>query len=64
MSRTISITLDDATTADMERIAQYRFGATRTALSEYAKLATVQLLRRDLAAASKQGKTTAGTEEA
>ena len=63
MSSTIKMTFDDATVAELRRCAVYRFGDSPNCLSEYGKLATVQLLRRDLAAASKGSKAGKSTPE-
>lgn len=53
MSVRIKVTLPDSVLADAKHCADHR-GLT---LSEYAKLATVQLIRRDLSAASKGPRT-------
>ena len=53
MSIQIKLTLPDEIEDEAKRCALHR-GLTP---SEYAKLATVQLIRRDLAAASKKTKT-------
>ncbi len=53
MSRQIKLTLGDDVLPDMERVAAYRFGAGPNSLSEYIKLAAVQLMRRDLPMACK-----------
>lgn len=61
MSKQIRATFDDATAAEIEKIAVYRFGDSAAAMSEYVKLATIQLLRREAAMLSKTprtGKTT------
>ena len=61
MSRQVRVTFDDATAAEIERCAAYRFGDSPAAMSEYVKLAAIQLLRREAAMLSKAprtGKTT------
>jgi hypothetical protein len=63
MSKTIKFTVDDATAADIEKCAFYRFGDGPTMLSDYAKLATVQLLRRDAPTACKGGKASQSTSD-
>ena len=61
MSRQIKLTIGDDVLPDMERVAAYRFGTGHSSLSEYIKLAAVQLMRRDLPMASKGAKTPATT---
>lgn len=56
MSKTIRITIDDATAHDIETCAIYRFGDGPAVLSEYVKIAVVQLMRRDLVYALKSEK--------
>jgi hypothetical protein len=63
MSKTIKFTVDDNTAADIERCAVYRFGDGPSVLSDYAKLATVQLLRRDVPTASKGARTSQSTSD-
>ena len=60
MSIQIKLTLPDSILAEVKSCADHR-GLT---LSEYAKLATVQLIRRDVSAASKGPRTGKTTSEA
>jgi hypothetical protein len=45
--KTIKFSVDDETGRLIHQVAAYRFGETKGCLSEYAKMATIQLLRRD-----------------
>ncbi|MEN6296851.1 MAG: hypothetical protein ABFC92_02745 [Rectinema sp.] len=62
MSTAIKSSYDDETLADIKTCAISRLGDLPTSLSEYQRLATIQLMGRDLASASKKGKTTTGTD--
>lgn len=63
MSKQIKVTIGDDILSDMERVASYRFGTGHNSISEYIKLAAVQLMRRDLPMASKGTKTPANTQD-
>jgi hypothetical protein len=63
MSKQIRVTFDDATAAEIEKIAVYRFGDSTAAMSEYVKLATIQLLRREAAMLSKAPRTRKTTSD-
>lgn len=48
MPRRVSTTFSDETFDDLFACAGYRFGAGHASVSEYVKLAAIQLMRRDI----------------
>jgi hypothetical protein len=62
MRHTVKSSYDATTLADIKACAISRLGDVPSALSEYQRLATIQLMGRDLASASKKGKTSVVTD--